>query len=489
METFTMSQKELPRAGLVKAALAGRITNRQGAEALQLTVRQFQRLRRRFRDGGAAALRHQSRGQPSPRRLPPTLRAQIAELMTTTYIGFNDVHLTEKLREIHGLAVCRESVRRVRRALGRPARRPRRAPRHRRRRMREAASGALLQVDGSAFAWLEARGPQLTLLGAIDDATGAIRALGFRPTEDLHGYATLFRQLFVTHGLPLAVYGDRLNVFVRNDRHWTLEEELHGAQHPTHLGRMLQALGIAYIGAHSPQAKGRIERLWATLQDRLASELRLRGLATLEAAERFLPEFIADYNRRFARPAAAPVAVWRRPPRDLDRILSCRYSVAVARDNTVRLGPRWLQIPPGPRGRSYAGCRIELRELLDGRLLAIYQDTVLATQAAPSSAFSLVPRRAPSADRRGNGADPTPAFAQLAQDRRSRPDPVPEVPPKSASAPLPGPHVPRPRRPAPDHPWIQSIVRHLRRKAERAQRMTFSRSSDRAMPDAPRSPG
>ena len=466
-----MSRKELPRAGLVKAALAGRITNREGATALHLTVRQFQRLKRRYETGGAPALRHCSRGQPSPRHLPATLCAQIAELLTTTYTGFNDVHLTEKLREVHGLEVCRESVRRIRLGLGRPAKRPRQAPRHRRRREREAASGALIQVDGSPCAWLEARGPYLTLLGAIDDATGAILALRFRPHEDLHGYASLVRELCVTHGLPLALYGDRLNVFVRNDRHWTLDEELHGTQPPTHFGRMLQDLGVAYIAAHSPQAKGRIERLWATLQDRLTSELRLRGLATPEAAERFLPEFIAGFNRRFARPAADSVAVWRRPPRELDRLLSCRYSVAVARDNTVHLGARWLQIPPGPRGRSYAGCRVEVRELLDGRLLALYHGAVLAAQASPSAAFTLVPRRAPSADRSRNGATATSAPAQLAQDQRSHPAP-PEHPPKSGIV------LPRaPRRPARDHPWSRSIRLHVLRKTLRAPGMTFSRSS------------
>jgi hypothetical protein len=477
METFTMSRKELPRAGLVHAALAGRITNRQTATALHLTVRQVQRLKRRVEAGGAPALCHRSRGQPSPRRLPAKLCGKITALMTTTYASLNDVHLTEKLREVHGLEVCRESVRRIRLALGRPAKRPRRAPRHRRRRRREAASGALIQVDGSPFAWLDARGPQLTLLGALDDATGAILALGFRPAEDLHGYATLFRQLFRTHGLPLAVYGDRLNVFVRNDRHWTLDEELHGAQHPTHLGRMLQDLGVAYIAAHSPQAKGRIERLWATLQDRLTSELRLRGLATLEAAERFLPEFIADFNKRFARPAADPVAVWRRPPRDLDQILSCRYSVRVARDNTVRLGPRWLQIPPGPRGRSYAGCRVELRELLDGRLRALYHGVVLASQPSSTAAFILAPRRAPRADHPRHDSHPTAAVAHVAQDRRSPPAPLPPYPPKSTAVVPRAPRHPQPRRPQRDHPWSRSIRLHVLRKTLRARGMTFSRSS------------
>src|SRR5713226_8839537 len=123
METFTMIRKELPRAGLVKAALAGRITNHQAATALHLTVRQVQRLKRRFEAGGAPALRHRSRGQPSPRRLPAKVCAKITALMTTTYAGFNDVHLTEKLCEVHGLEVCRESVRRLRLALGRPAKR------------------------------------------------------------------------------------------------------------------------------------------------------------------------------------------------------------------------------------------------------------------------------------------------------------------------------------------------------------------------------
>src|SRR5205807_4875783 len=288
---------------------------------------------------------HQSRGQPSAHRLPAGLRTKVTTLMSTVYAGFNDVHLTEKLREVEQLPLSRESVRRLRLAAGRPAQRPRRAPRYRRRRTPAAAAGALVQTDGSPFAWLEDRGPRLTLLGVIDDATGQILALRFREAEDLHGYTGLFHEVFTIHGLPLAVYGDRLNVFVRNDRHWTLEEQLAGQRHPTHLGRMFQDLGISYISAHSPQAKGRIERLWATLQDRLASELRLRGLKTPAAAEAYLPEFIADFNARFAHPPATTPALWRRPPRDLALVLSCRYTRVVARDHTIRLGERRVQLP------------------------------------------------------------------------------------------------------------------------------------------------
>lgn len=388
-----MSRKEMHRPGLVKAACAGRITTRQLAEALRMSLRQARRLKRRFEAAGAPALLHRSRGRPSPRRLASATRDEVIRLMTTVYEGFNDTHMTEKLREQHGLRISRESVRRVRVHLGVAPARARQAPQARRRRVPEAARGALVQIDGSPFAWLEARGPDLMLIGAIDDATGDILALQFRPAEDVHGYTTLFQQLFTTHGLPLALYGDGLNLLVRNDGHWSLDEQLAGRQAPTHLGTMLQALGVGYLRARSPQAKGRIERLWATLQDRLVSELRLRGIATVEAAQAYLPEFIADFNRRFGRAPADPQPAWRRPPRDLALVLGCRYRRVVARDNTVRLGPRWVQLR-GPR--SYAGVRVELRELLDGRLVVVHDGRLLGETGPPLDGFVLKPRHAPS---------------------------------------------------------------------------------------------
>jgi transposase len=244
METFTLSRKELHRPGLLKALCGGRLTNAQVAAALGITVRQVRRLKRRFERGGPAALVHGNRGRPSPRRLPAAVRAVVVRLMATVYVGFNDTHLTEKLREHHALGVSRETVRRWRRHLGQPPTRARRAPRARRRRAPEAARGALIQIDGSPFPWLEDRGPELMLLGAVDDATTEILALQFRPAEDVHGYATLFRDIFTVHGLPMAVYGDRLNLLVRNDAHWSVEEQLAGRQAPTHVGRILQSLAV-----------------------------------------------------------------------------------------------------------------------------------------------------------------------------------------------------------------------------------------------------
>ena len=446
-----MSRKEVPRPGLLRHCLAGRLTNAAAAAALRLSVRQVQRLKRGLKRGGVQALVHGLRGRRSNRRLPAERTEQVRRLMTTTYAGFNDSHLTEKLREVEHVAISRASVRRLRVALGQPAQRPRRAPLHRSRRPRVEAVGQLVQVDGSPFAWLEDRGPALTLIGAIDDASSQILALHFRPAEDLHGYLVVLEQLLRHHGVPVALYGDRLNVFVRNDRHWTLTEELAGAQSPTHFGRVLVQLGVAYIAAQSPQGKGRVERLWGTLQDRLVSELRLRGLATMDAANAFLPAFIAEHNRRFAPTAATLPAVWRAPPRHVDYLLGCRYTRLVARDNTVRLGARWVQLPPGPDGRSWAGCRVELRELVDGRLLVFAGDHVIAARAAPP-AFVLRPRQLSSRDARTTHHEPVPS-------PRSRVTPAAARPPVRLA----------PSRPARDHPWSVSIRRHLARKAASPQ--------------------
>jgi len=451
-----MSRKEVPRPGLIKLAVAGQITNQQGAAGSKLTIRQFQRVKARYRTEGLRGLLHRRRGQPSPRALPSALRARVAALLQSVYRDVNDCHATEKLREVEGLAVSRASVRRIRRALGLPAKHRRRPRQHRGRRTPAPRMGALVLLDGSQFAWLEDRGPTMTLLGAIDDATGTVVALYFRPAEDLHGYVTLLGQLAQRHGLPLALYGDRLNVFVRNDRHWSLEEELLGAQHPTHFGHILQDLGIGYIPAGSPQAKGRIERLWRTLQDRLVVELRLRGLATLEAANAFLPEFLGDFNRRFAHPAANSTPAWRRPPPDLANVLSCRYQRTVARDNTVRLGARWAQIPRGPRGRSYAGCHVEARECLDGRLLLYGQGGVCLTmQPWAGPEFVLRPRRAPHPNRRRS-----PGASRNASDEGGRYLPIPRTRPVARPTPT-GPRAPRPARAAPTHPWRQPYNRRL----------------------------
>jgi transposase len=450
-ETVTMSRKEARRPGLVQLAVAGKITTAEGARALAMSLRQFRRLKARYRAEGVRGLVHRRRGHPSGRGLDGERRARVVELVRTTYRDFNDCHCTEKLQAVEGLSVSRSTVRRLRRGLGLLPKRRRRPRQHRARRPRRPALGSLVLVDGSAFDWLGTGTPWL-LLGAIDDATSTVLALHFRPAEDLHGYLTLLGQLAARHGLPVTLYGDRLGVFVRNDAHWTLEEELQGAQHPTQFGQVLRDLGIGYLAAHSPQAKGRIERLWATLQDRLVAELRLHGIQTLAAAEAFLPAYLVAHNRAFAQPPAEALAAWRRPPRDLADRLSCRYTRRVARDNTVRLGPRLVQIPRGPHGRAYAGCRVELRECLDGRLLVDYQDARLAAAPAPAADFVLVPRRAQRL-----------RASRSASEEGGRSLPLGKTGPSSPIAALTAlaQHLRRAARP---HPWRQTFSRRQRER-------------------------
>jgi transposase len=457
-EIVTMSRKEARRPGLLELAVAGKITTAEGARSLKMSPRQFRRLKARYRAAGVRGLVHRLRGRPSPQGLDVELRDRVVALIQTTYRDFNDCHCTEKLREVEGLAVSRDTVRRLRRGLGLPPKRRRRPPQHRTRRPRHPAMGRLVLVDGSPFDWLGTDTP-LLLLGAIDDATSRVLALHFRPAEDLHGYLTLLQRVAGPHGLPVSLYGDRLGVFVRNDAHWSLEEELEGAQHPTQFGQILRDLAIGYIAAHSPQAKGRIERLWETLQDRLVAELRLHGITTVAAAEAYLPTYLADHNRRFTQPPAEPVATWRRPPRDLPDRLACRYTRVVARDNTVRLGARLVQIPRGPHGRSYAGCRVDLRECLDGRLLVDYQGTRLASAPAPDAAFVLVPRRAQRLHASRSASKEGGRDLPLGQNGRS-----------SAIAALTA--LARDlRRPARPHPWRQTFSRRQRER-RRQERLT-----------------
>lgn len=388
-----MGIRDARRLGLVEAAQRGEITSRQGAEALGISTRQFKRLRRRVATEGVAGLRHRGYGRRSPRRLDESLRARVVEWLTHPRARLNDCHVSDLMVD-EERPVSPATVRRIRLELGLAAKQGHRAVQHRRRREPEAQEGSLVLIDGSPFRWLGDDQPPLTLVGTVDDATGAILSLRLRPGEDLHGYAQVLRDVLLSHGVPRAFYGDHTSIAVRNDDHWSLAEQLAGRQLPPQFGRMLEELGIRYLAAHSPEAKGRIERLWRTLQDRLAAELALAGIVTFEAAEAFLPRFIRRFNRRFGRRPKQANPAWLRVPRHVDRILACRYSRVVACDNTVRLLGRVLQVPPGPHRRSYQRCRVEVRELLDGRCLVLYQSQILLEEPAPSGTFTLLSREA-----------------------------------------------------------------------------------------------
>jgi transposase len=382
-ETVTLSQRELQRVEVISACIQGNLACARAAELLDLSPRHVKRLKARYRLGSAAALAHANRGRPSHRRLPEAVRRRIVELSRTRYAGFNDHHLCEKLVEHEGFSLSRETLRRLLRQSGVGSPRKRRPPAHRQRRLRSARVGELVQLDGSPHDWLEGRGPLLTALGMQDDASGKILAAQFFPSETTSGYLCLLRQLLGRHGAPVAFYGDRSSIFVRNDDHWTVEEQLAGKRQPTQFGRALDQLGITFIAAHSPQAKGRVERLWGVLQDRLTSELRLAKAADIDSANAVLRKFIADYNRRFARLPRETATAWREAPENLDRICCFVHERIVSNDNVVQWDGRRFQIPQQARSFSFAGAKIHIYQALDGRLSFFYGDTRLEHSAIP----------------------------------------------------------------------------------------------------------
>lgn len=379
--TVTLSQKELQRVAVVGECVKGTTSVRRAAALLDLSPRQVQRLKARYRQGGAAAMAHAGRGRASPRRTPGPVRQRILHLARTTYAGFNDHHLTEKLREVEGLPLGRETLRSLLRAAGIGPPRQRHPPAHRQRRPPRAREGEMLQLDGSPHDWLEGRGPQCSLLGFQDDATNKVVGAEFFPRETAYGYFRVWRGVLRRYGIPLSLYGDRCGIFVRHDDHWTVEEELAGRQHPTQFGRALQQLGVTFIAARTPQAKGRIERTWGIFQDRLRSELRLAGAQDLASANRVLRRFLPDYNRRFGRSPAHTATAWRPAPRDLDRICCFIHERIVSNDNVVQWEGRRFQIPPQPRRFSFAGARVQLVQDLAGRIAVYHGDTKLRVES------------------------------------------------------------------------------------------------------------
>lgn len=421
-ETITLTQVEERRVIVLTQIRAQQIDAAHAAALLGLSLRHCRRLLAAFRRAGPAALAHGNRGRPAPNRVPRALERRIVRLARTTYARFNHQHLTEKLAEDHGIVLSRPTVHRILLAAGLPSPRPRRRRRFHRRRERMPQPGLLLQWDGSHHDWLEGRGPRLVLHGAIDDATNEVPAATFGTQEEAAGYFVVLRELIRTRGIPVALYGDRHGIITNEARPrlLTLDEQLRGHTRPlTQVGRALQELGIRWVPAHSPQAKGRVERLWGTFQDRLVSELRLARARTLDQANAVLQAFLPRYNARFRRPAAQPGSAYRPLPPELhlDDICCFVYERTVANDNTVALGPQHLQLLPDAHRASYAKARVIVRRHLDGRLSVSHHGRQVSLR------ILTVPRHRPA------------------------PAPQPDAPPPARS------RAPSTWRPPADHPW------------------------------------
>jgi len=474
---ITLTQRAEQHLIVLQTLDRGELLMAEAADLLGLSTRQVRRLRRAYRRHGPKALVHGNRGRPSPRRVAAATRARIVRLAQTTYAGVNHTHLSELLAEREGLVLSQPTIHRILRAAGLRSPRRRRPPRHRRRRERMAQAGLLVQLDGSDHDWLQQRGPRLTLLAAIDDATGQVLAATFRDEEDAHGYFVVLRKLVQTKGIPVAVYSDRHGIVHRTGkRPLTLHEQLAGNPAPTQGARALQELGIRWIPASSPQAKGRIERLFGTFQDRLRAELRLARVTDRDGANAFLTDFLPRYNARFAQPPADPTSAYRPWPagRDPQTVLCFKYQRVVSNDNTITLAPHHIQLLPGPLRRSYAKATVEIHERLDGSLAVFYQNRRLASQSLTGPSPLRVPAREHRRLRVGN----PPPYVQLARRGSSTPAASRKTRPGvSARATSPG----KPRAlsipthssiPASDHPW-----RHM--QVGKAKLMTSRPKADK----------
>ena len=434
-----MTRREQHRAWILAQVLSGALTMAEAAQRLAVSERQLWRLRTAFLRDGPAGLVHGNQGRRSARRLDPDLRARIVELHRTRYGPLNDSHFTELLGEREGIILSRESVRQILRSEGIRSTRRRRPPRYRSRRPRLAAEGLLLQLDGSRHDWLEGRGPWLSLVGAIDDATGRVVGATFRDQEDAAGYFEVLRDVIDRHGIPGAIYRDRHGAFAPTRSPAPDDGPLAGPPALSQVGRALVELGIDSIVAGSPQAKGRVERLWGTCQDRLRVELRLAGVTDRAGANDVLAAFVPRFNARFVVPAADPTPAWRRVPAAvrLERVLVFKYRRKVARDHTVRLAGEILQLPRGSGPSNYAGKLVEVHVGLDGAVVVWDGERRLLAVPAPVDPGQLRPA---NVDRAAPGLVPAPAR-------------IPWTPP-------------------PDHPW-----KRVSRTSKLYQRLTDSLGS------------
>ena len=382
---LVLTKGDEQRIGVLIRIEGGVLGVREGAVLLGLSERQVRRLLVRYRLEGPRGAVHGNRGRKPAHVVPGQVRDRVRALAAGPYAGVNHSHLCELLAEREGIELPRSTLSDILREAGIRSPRPqKRRNRHRSRRERYPQEGLLLQVDASLHDWFEGRGPRLTLLGAIDDATSKIVALRFEATEDARGYLLLLRQVCTRTGVPQALYSDRHSIFWPTNGE-TLQEQLAGRRSPTQFGRAMAELDIQLIAAHSPQAKGRIERLWGTLQDRLVSELRLGSVTTAEEANAYLPAFIARFNRTFAVEAELPGSAYR--PRlsraTADSVLCFKHERVVSKDNIVRLDQVVLQILPGPGRIGYAQAKVIIAESLDHRFSVHFQGHQLQTKLIP----------------------------------------------------------------------------------------------------------
>jgi transposase len=364
-----MSDKELGRLEVLRDLDHQRLTAAAAAELLGLGRRQVLRLLRAYRTTGVDGLISKQRGRPSNRRKPEDVRTEALAIIRERYTDFGPTLAAEKLRELHGICLGRETVRVWMAEAGIWATRKKRRGRVYQPRYRRDCVGELIQIDGSEHRWFEDRGPMCTLLVYIDDATSRLMHLRFVETESTFAYFAATQDYLQAHGKPVAFYSDKHSVFRVSKAGDVAGDGM------TQFGRALHALNIEIICANSSQAKGRVERANKTLQDRLVKELRLAGVSGIEAGNAFLPSFVADYNTRFAKPPASTKDLHRpMSSRDaLEDAFTWRVERTLSHALTLQYDKVMFILDPTEQAQGAIGKRVTVLDYPDGRLVIRYK--------------------------------------------------------------------------------------------------------------------
>jgi len=368
-----MSDKEVLRSQVMAQLVESKLDQASAAQRLKISTRQVKRLKQRYVEAGAKGLVSRKRGVPSNRRTPAAVMAQAMALIGAHYADFGPTLACEKLRERHGLALSVETVRKAMTAAGYWRARRGQVMCPHPMRERRPRRGELIQVDGSPHDWFEGRAPLCCLLVFIDDATSELMELRFVDTETTLGYMTVLEQHIHHHGLPAALYSDRHGIFRINNPDARSEAQ-------TQFERALVQLGIEGIQANSPQAKGRVERANQTLQDRLVKEMRLAGINDQASANAWLPEFIVDFNRRFAvKPADGRDAhvPYRGTQKAIRRILSVQQQRCLSKNLSCQFEKLLLQVKPHGLGLSMRGAKVTVHCHHDGSMELLWQGRAL----------------------------------------------------------------------------------------------------------------
>lgn len=370
----TMSDKEIKRLEIMVQLAKKQLTQRMAAEQLGLTIRQVKRLWRAYKGQGAEGLIHKSRGKPSHNQMDKGVKQVVLNLILERYRDFGPTLAAEKLVEVHGVQISDESVRQMMMAEGIWKQKRKRKLRVFQMRERRACFGELVQIDGSDYDWFEGHSPRCTLLVFVDDATGKLVELWFVPHESYFGYCEAARHYFERYGKPGAFYSDKHGIFHLNNPKLTPGDGL------TDFGRAMQELDIQIICANTPQAKGRVERANQTLQDRLTKELRLHKISTPEEANRWLPEFMEDYNRRFATTprshldAHTPLA----PSDDLDLVLCRKDTRILSKNLTFQYHKTIFQVHVDRPTYAMRNAPVTVFENSKGEITILYKNKPLA---------------------------------------------------------------------------------------------------------------